>query len=244
MGQITVMSYNVCHYNMDQGETGFPDDIREEKTSNLKEMLMAYSPDIVGIQEDSVYIDRDGSVKSQDALWSPIWRYRPSSSGSNIRAKYACVGASSKAKRFSTGRGYREVILKVDRKMVLVLSVHPTAKVGHSEERYTEYQELFQEIFSLTTWDECIVTGDFNTTEKIDKEHLKSLCNKYTFKMAIGGDYLPWVTTYMGHQGQAKQSFDNILVSPGISFQRVKVLREWFDRLYSDHAPVLAVLEL
>ena len=70
---ISVMSYNICGYNFDLGPKGFPVSIRDEKVSQLKQMLMTYAPDFVGLQEDYKYIDTEGSEQARKAVFSPVW---------------------------------------------------------------------------------------------------------------------------------------------------------------------------
>ena len=238
MNEITVMTYNICHYCFDKRPNGFPADIMDEKVCNLKTMFMEYHPDMIGIQEEYEYIDKDHTQKAAPYLYKPVWSFRSGYKACSVRSKLPVVAGTYKLMQFSTGQYYRRGIFTVDGKKLLFISAHPWGKVGNSDKRKVEYTELFQHIRS-SQWDYCIVTGDFNTTEKIDKENLKSLCEGNNFTMAIG-QYLPWVVTYMGHDGTARQSFDNILVSDRITIKSTKVLREWYDHLYSDHVPVIA----
>lgn len=241
--RIRVMSYNIGHYNMGLSPFGYPPDVMDDKVTNLKEMLMEYGPDIIGLQEDSEYADQAKTKKSSKYLYSPVWRYRPSNGGSNIRAKYAAYAGTGELCKFSSGRNYKKAVLKVNGKRLLMISAHPTAHEGNSEIRKQEYTELFDAVHR-ETWDWCVIAGDFNTLEKADKANLKALCSENSFDMAIGS-YLPWVTTFLGRTAKAKHhSFDNILTSPGVTILTVRVLRDWWDRLYSDHVPVVCTMDL
>jgi endonuclease/exonuclease/phosphatase family metal-dependent hydrolase len=236
------MTYNVGHYNMGLLQVGFPKDIFDEKVSNFKEMLMRYAPDIIGLQEDSVYVNQTKTIKSNSYLYEPIWRHRPSNNGSNIRSKFPAYANTSELVKFSSGRNYKKVILKVFGKRMLVLSAHPTAHEGNSAIRKQEYKELF-ECVNSEIWDYCIITGDFNTLEKIDKANLIAICAENEFSMAIG-TYLPWVDTFLGRTEKSKHhSFDNILCSKNINIKSTRILREWWNRLYSDHVPIIADIE-
>jgi len=238
-----VMSYNVCHYNFDQGNTGFPAAIFNEKVSNLKQMLMEYSPDIMGLQEDIEYCDTAKTKKTLDTLYKDRWT-GVGTGGCTIRCKPSIKRLSQKWVEFSTGRYYRRGMYKVDGKRLLFISAHPTPFSGKENQakRKTEYTELFDYIKSAT-WTYCIVVGDMNTFDPEDKANLKAICAENGFDMAIG-TYLPWVPTCLGHDGKGTMSFDNILVSSNITIQTTKALREWYSRLYSDHVPLIADLIL
>ena len=238
MTELTVMTYNICHFNFDQGGRGFPKEVMNEKVNNLKEMFMEYHPDIIGIQEDAQYIDLDHTIKSPDYLYAPIWTFRSGYKACTIRSKLPYVGGH-KLFYTSDGMGHRKGVFRVDGKRLLFLSCHPIAHVGNSEKRLQAYKEIFETVKSVK-WDWCVITGDFNTTEKVDKENLRKLCDANNFDMLYGGSYLPWINTYPGHKGTSKQSFDNVLISKGITFKSVKVLRNWYDKLYSDHVPIVA----
>ena len=241
--RLTVMSYNVGHYNMGQRPFGYPEDVMNEKVTALKEMLMETGPDLIGLQEDYTWADRGKTLKSSTYLYSPVWRYRPSGSSSNIRAKYAAYSGTGELCQFSTGAYYRKAVLKVNGGRLLMISAHATAHDGNSDKRKTEYAELFEKVRE-EKWSWAVICGDFNTLTKTDKENLTAACRENSFEMAIGS-YLPWIVTFMGRSEQAKKhSFDNILVSPGVTIRTVRARRDWWERLYSDHVPVTAEVEL
>lgn len=243
METITVMSYNICYYCFDQGNHGFPANLLAEKSGNLKEMLMEYSPDLIGLQEDAEYCDKKKTLKSVDYLFKPIWGYNPGSAYTTIRSKLQTVKNSYKLVYLSTGRCYRRTLVYTEgRKKLLFISAHPMYGTANAVQRETEYAELFQHI-RTSQWDYCVVTGDFNSCTDQDKANLKQLCGSNHFGMAIG-DYMPWVATCLGHDGKGKQSLDNILFSSNIRVNKLAVLRDWYSRLYSDHVPVVAELRL
>lgn len=236
---IRIMSYNIGHYNMGLSEGGFPPNIFDEKYTNLKEMLMEIAPDIVCLQEDAHYIDRAKTKKSPDSIFSPVWKHSNGYKLETIKAKYSAVSGSYQLINFSIGQSFRRGIFNVNNKKILVVSAHVIAHVGNSAKRKIQYTEMFDHI-RKENWDYCVVAGDFNTTENVDKKNLKALCEANDFTMAIG-QYLPWVNTFMGRtEGQTKHSFDNILVSKGLTIKSTKVLRDWYGKLYSDHVPVIA----
>lgn len=238
---IRVMTYNVGHYNMGLSEAGIPDDLLAGKLSNLKEMLMEYGPDIIGIQEDSHYIDRAGKMKSPETVFYPAWTFVNGYKGETIKARLPAVSGSYELVNFSGGQHYRKGLFKVGGKKLLFISAHAIAHVGNAAKRKAQYTELFG---AVKDCDCCIMTGDFNTTENADKANLKALCEKNGYSMAIGS-YLPWIDTYFGRAaGATRHSFDNILASSGLAIRTTKVLGDWYDRLYSDHVPVVADIEI
>lgn len=238
-----VMSYNVCHYNFDQGDTGFPAAILNEKVMNLKEMLMETAPDLIGLQEDVQYCDTVQKKPSVDYLFKPVW-IGTGTGRCTLRYKPQYTRTGQKLVQFSTGRVYRRAFFNVDGKRMLFISAHPTPFSGaeNQAKRKAEYTQLFTDIKALK-WTYCVIVGDMNTFDPEDKENLKAICQANGFDMAIG-TYMPWITTCMGHDGTGHMSYDNILYSSNITIQSVKALREWYDRLYSDHVPLIADLQL
>lgn len=239
MNTIRVMTYNVCYYGDDAGTKGMPANILDEKVMNLKTMLMMYGPDFVGLQEDYPYIDAKATTTARDALFKPVWRFTQGTTETTLRAKYGAVSGSYKLRRFSTDRFYRTGIFNYTptKQKILFVSCHLSAYARNENKRKTELKELFTFIAG-ETWDHCIVCGDFNTNTDGDKKTLMETCDKAGFGMAIG-PYLPWNPTCLGHNGKERYSFDNVLVSSGLKIRTVNVLSEWYDRLYSDHVPVM-----
>lgn len=235
---LTLMTYNVCHYNNDRGEHGFPPAIMDEKVSNLKELLMWYAPDLIGLQEDIEYIDRAGTIKTGGYLFAPVWNCI-GTAGVTIRDRIESISTSRKLVEMSTGRFYRRCLYRTAYGNILFINAHPTpySGAGNVAKRLAEYTEIF-DYTRKAKYDICVVCGDLNTEEEADKANLKRLCETNGFAMVIG-TYLPWVKTCFGYDGKSNLSYDNILVK-GATIKRTQVLRDWYPLLYSDHVPVLA----
>ena len=187
--------------------------------------------------------DKNKTLKSVDYLFKPIWQYSPGSSYTTIRSKLLTVKDSYKLIYLSTGRCFRRTLVYTGNgKKLLFISAHPMYGTANVEQRKKEYNELFQHI-KTSQWDYCIVTGDFNSCTDTDKANLKNICSLNQFSMAIG-DYMPWITTCMGHDGKLNESLDNILFSKNVRMNRLIVLRNWYPMLYSDHVPVVSHLDL
>lgn len=243
MSKFTVMSYNICYYNFDIGEKGFPSDIMDKKVSNLKQLFMQYGPDVIGLQEDYIYIDAAHKIKTEEYLFSPIWT-RYGTEGPSICHRIPCTSTVRKMVQFSTGRYYRRCLFKtVSGEKILFITAHPTPHGGADNvaKRLKEYTELFDYI-NTAKFDACIVVGDMNTLESVDKKNLNNICDQNKFTMAIGS-YIPWVPTCLGHDGKSVLSLDNIMIK-GAKFNKIEILSDWYDRLYSDHLPIVAEIEL
>ena len=241
---IRVMTYNVGHYNMGYSTTqGFPPEIQGEKVSQFKQLMMQFRPDLIGIQEESRYLDQAKTEPASSGLYKPAYPFRSGYDACTIRSMYGVEDGSYQKIQFSNGQNFRRGIFRVNGKRVLFISAHPISKTGNNEARKVQYTELFQHA-KQSGCDYSIITGDFNTTDQADKNNLKALCEKNGYEMAIGG-YLPWVNTFIGRtESQRKHSFDNVLVSPGMKIRTTRVLKDWYERLYSDHVPVLCDVEV
>ena len=237
MTRIRVMTYNIGHYNMGRSRHGYPPDVMDEKVAGYKELIMQYAPEIIGVQEDNTYCDQAGKIKAQDYVYKPVYRYRVGGAGSTIKTMFPVVSGTVESGKLDTGASYKRGVWRVEDRRVMVISLHATAHAGNTEKRRRDYANVFA-MAEKEEWDACIICGDFNTREDADKACLAGMCAENGYEMAIG-TYLPWVDTYLGRtEGATRYSFDNVLVSGG-SIRRVQVLRDWWERLYSDHVPVI-----
>lgn len=240
---LRVMSYNIGHYNMGSAEKGYPEDLIEEKSGQLKIMLMETAPDLLGLQEDWTWIDRGDTRRSVKELYRPIFRFTAGTGDYTLRARLAAEAGTHQLVRFSTGRYYRRCTFKLPGKYrLLFVTCHLSAYAAREAERMIELEELFAAVGALQ-YDCCVITGDFNTNTGADREKLREECRGNGFSMAIG-DYLPWIPTCYGRDGRERYSFDNILVSGTGTIRRVAVLGDWYGRLYSDHVPLIADVAL
>lgn len=239
---ITAMTYNIGHYNMGLSKHGYPPELMDSKVAGYKELIMQFAPEIIGVQEDNTYCDQAQTIKAQNYLYKPVYRYRVGGAGSTIKTMFPVISGTAESGKLATGASYKRGVWRVEDRRVMVISVHATAHAGNSQKRKQDYQDTFA-MAAIEDWDTCVICGDFNTLEDADKDNLTELCDAHGFQMAIG-TYLPWVDTFIGRQaGQLRHSFDNVLVSGG-SIKRVQVLRDWWERLYSDHVPVICEIDL
>ena len=245
--ELDIMSYNVGFYHNGSGGPGFPADIYDEKVGNFKQMLMTYGPDIVGLQEDRQYLDEAQTIPASAGLFDPIWNQRNGQERETTRAKFGVM--ESELKYFSDtlgqqyGRTYRRIVYDYYTVRILFISAHPMYGKGddYIGARLAEYQELFTDI-NNSVWDYCIVVGDFNTNSDTDRQNLTNQCSNNGFKMALG-TYMPWIPTWVGPVGNPDpnpEPLDNILISGNMDFVKVQVLNDWYNRLYSDHLPIVA----
>lgn len=243
--KLTVMSYNVAHYNNDT-ETY----ITDEKRFNFKKMISALKPDFIGTQEDEQYIDGSDNTKAAlGYIYRPILPFVAGGTGSLIRSRmnYDTYGTL----QYSNGRPLRYAIYTLNEKKVLVISTHLVA--GTSAEsisaRLIQYTELFQWVngeiqlsgTSCPAWDYCIITGDFNGETATDRTNLRTLASARGFTLANGG-WLGWLETCRDSAGV--YSVDNIIVSPNIVINSVTACKSLYYELYSDHYPLVAELTL
>ena len=251
--KLRIMSYNICCYTNDTHVSGNPVYISDEKLFNLKNMLMNANADILGIQEDQEYIDAysgTGTKPSDEYVFYPIYPYRYGIGGTTIHSKIHPSNTGNVLK-YSNGRSLRYVVFSIDEKKILFICTHPGLTVG---ERSVQYEELFDWIegritlrdygdttdITVPSHTHCVICGDMNSIADEDKTKLVNEATSDNFILGNGG-YLGWVTTLM--RG-TYMSIDNIIVSNNIIINKFEAYNSWYDKLYSDHIPLVADLTL
>ncbi len=250
--ELTVMSYNVANYNNDTSVY-----VDDAQIVNIKKLISAYRPDIVGLQEHRQYLDSGNTKLSHTHLYTPMLPFIKSNTGCCIVSK---INGNADLLYYSTNRAVRIEYFQISNKTLLVVDTHPTANYNNTgvdsadsiATRLTEYTELMQWIhgestlkqygsgnmISVQSWDWCVVTGDFNSITPTDMANLKTLVTARNFTMANGG-WMGWIKTHY-----AGLSLDNILCSQNVIINSVEVPELLAAGLYSDHYPIISHITL
>ena len=257
---IRVMTYNVAHFDNDIN-VYLPDN----KLFNLKKVLGYANADFLLIQEGNKYIDgpeESGTKLTSSYLFAPIY---PAVYGDG-----SCVIASKQnltewgILEYTNGRVLRYGLYEQGSIKLLLVSTHPVwdySGGGDSEEsiaaRKTQYKELFKWVngqislnrFETTTpvyaptHTHCVIGMDANCSLARDKTNLLTEAGSGNF-IAGNGGALGWFYTAYSRGMTEKDSIDCIFVSPNIIINNIEAYGDWFERLYSDHVPVVADLTL
>ena len=252
--RLRVMSYNVANYNHNSAVY-----IPDEKIHNFRSMLNEYNCDFIGTQEDALYID-NSSKSPLDWLYHNMI-YKAGQGGVAIYSNITPLSGGIYKLAGDVTRLLRVAYYTIlgDKKLA-VISCHPVA--GYSDYsadsaeavalRLTEYTSIYNFVKGTGTLvnystniaesfpndvDYIIICGDFNTITSDDKTNLKTV---FSDMPMCNGEWLGWLKT--GYNYSAPN--DNIIVSNNISIRKVKTLNTWYDKLYSDHAPIYAELDL
>lgn len=255
---LTVMSYNVAHYNDDVSSVIIPD----EKIKNIIETISNVNADILCIQEDTAYIDSNQVRTPLDYLYMPQY---PSYTGlfqTTIRSKkYSDVSGTV---TYSNGRWLGYAVFTIGNKKVLVVSTHPIAGTENSSisARNTQYEEMFRWLkgditlrsvrwvdggevvgdpVSVPEFTHIIIGMDGNTLTTSDMTNLSGFASQYKCIMGNGGR-LGWLKT--ARSRFEWYSLDNIIVSDNIIINSFESMTEKYSDLYSDHVPLVAKLTL
>lgn len=232
--QINVLSYNVgCYSNGNTKDKGISDNIFDEKVFNIKKFIMSVNADVMGLQEDTSYIDKAQTKDAHNWLYKPIYPNKSTLGGVSVYSKRELIASGSRP--VGNGRCMAWFKNSIDNKILLFISIHPS--VDTSEHRSEELLSLFTWI-SGQEYDWCVISGDFNTIEPTDRITLKQLCATYGFTMA-NGEYLGWLKTT-----PTPLSIDNILVSSNCIINSVVVHSSKYEELHSDHYPISANITL
>ena len=242
--RIKVMSYNVANFNNDTA-TYIPDD----KLFNLKRMLYHANADIVCCQEDRGYIDSGNSKESTKYVFYPTYPYKYGDGGVTIHSHKQ--GVSGNLLKYTTGRTLRYMTYSIGTKTLLMVSTHPGLTETNRAQEYSELFSWLNGVISLATYSgdlptyapahtHAIVCGDMNSITATDKSNLESDAAIYNYVLGNGGS-IGWFVTNMA---STYMSIDNIIVSNNVIINSIEAYNDWYNRLYSDHVPVVADLTL
>ena len=256
---VTVMSYNVAHYNNDESGVIIPDG----KIHNIIKGISEINADFVCVQEDSEYIDSNNVRKAGEYLYYPQYPNSIAKSQCTVKSKKSADNNTSGTVVYSNGRWLSYGVFTIGTKKLLVCSTHPVANYNDtgtdSEDsiaaRLTQYTELFKWIAGTIDLDDSVsgsavhvpththvVIGmDANTLTASDRTNLAGLASDYNCVMGNGGR-IGWVKT--ARNRFEWYSLDNIIVSENIIINSFESMTEKYSDMYSDHVPVVAELTL
>ena len=231
--KLTVMTYNIGRFSYGVSPYYLSEDYAE-KLANYKRFFSEKQCDIVGLQEQNVYLDgaTSGSVLANSAIFNYLYPYNMDSDNwTCIKSKFPLKNKGS-GSFTASNRTYVYATTKVDGKDIFLMCVHTTPNEGETEEakRIAEVQE----IISIVSGKEYfIVFGDFNALSTSLYDYFLNA----GFHIANGG-YLPFEVTYPHSEGY---SLDNIVTSSNIIVD-FSAAQDVYDDLSSDHIPFIANL--
>lgn len=251
---LSVLSYNVANYNNDSNT--FIDD---EHIFEFIKTLYDCNADILTIQEDREYIDEENTKNTTEYLYYPSYPNRIGTGANTIRSKFPT--SNSGTLTFSNGRILRYTVYSNGSYNLLICSTHMVWSYNNTDPdsadsisaRNIQYSELFNWVNGnialadynsgiLTyapTHTHCIIGVDANSAYDIDKTNLTSAATNAGFIMGNGGR-IGWFKTEI----PLNVSIDNIIVSNNIIINSIEAFSNLYNRLYSDHIPILAKLTL
>lgn len=229
-------SYGIAPYYLDNDYA--------EKLANYKHFFSSNACDLLGLQEQSNYLDGvdSGSVVTNTELFAYLYPYNEDYDKQTcIKSKYPLTQKGTG--NFSTGKPYTYATLNIGNKTIYLLDVHLTP--GQDATAETKRQTEISEILTLLTGRTYfIMFGDFNAQST-------TLFYSFTsagYKIANGG-YLPFEWTYSyniaDYSAQTPSDqiryMDNVVTSANIVIDYAYRINTYAD-LSSDHLPIIAQL--
>lgn len=249
--KVKIMSYNVAHYTMDNPYQ----DIPNAKIRNFINMLNEYDPDIICVQEDANYLDQNNTLESMDYLYYPQYPETVGTDECSIKSKAAPTEA--RRLQYSDGRKLTYCLFSIDSNILMVISTHPIGGTTQAsiDARAIEYQELFDWIAGNITLEDidtsemvysppithCIIGADMNSLENDDWTNILSIFGG-SYTLGNNGRYGLLRTCRNVPSGWF--SIDNIIISNNVIFNKMYSLSKDWEKLYSDHVPLLAEVTL
>lgn len=266
---IRVMQYNIGKFRWGYvnglEKYGLTEEQYKEKLLNYKRFFAKYQPDVLGLQECVLYMDKAQTHETKEVLFNPIYRYVASNNYYNDKLVESEICANLSAidgQRYSiqdlTGTvktWFKLVTIQLGGKRIRVAS-GALSSSGTPQQRAEQLEYLITN--KLENFDYAIILSDLNsgyrqdeeTGELIDIGSLSTVLNKaaeYGFKAAQGmNEYWGATVTYVHHEGVDVENYysclDNILVKGDIKIKNFEVLTNEYENLASDHIPVIADL--
>lgn len=238
--RLKAMTFNLGKYSYGLNPSGIPSDVFDEKFLNYKRFFASNNVDICGVQENSVYVDTNETVRSDtDLLQYPY--------PNTVRVpNNVCLLSKYRLKNTGTGqfvasnRWYAYGTMTIDGKDIFLIDVHLQSGSSETAKRQAEMEELKAIVASHKYF---IIFGDFNVADRTEFANFSGM-NK------ANGGYTGWYWTYSfdsndyaryeDPQGEIR-FFDNIITSENIKIENAYAVN-MYDKLTSDHIPFVADL--
>lgn len=239
--KLKVMSYNIGRFSYGVSPYYLSENY-EEKLANYRAFFSEQMADIIGLQECNTYLDTDaatgGNASVNSNIFDYLYPYHHDLNGFTcLKSKYQ-IQDTGTGTLTAGGRQYVYGYITLSGKTIFVMSVHLTPNAGEELEA-KRTQERAQVISILAQHEYAICFGDFNAQAGTDFSDFTNA----GYKISNGG-YLPIVNTYGGRTVFAeKLPMDNIVVTPNIIIDNSERLMV-FDKLSSDHVPIVAYLTI
>lgn len=267
---LRVMTWNIGHFSAGHNSSSSITAAElQTKLGIYKKMLRDASPDIIGLQEYSQFVDAGGTA---DAATSIFDNYGYTADGitnnmvhNRVFSRFALANHSNVryTEAFVPGAHYMMMEFELAGKTVKFINTHLDSSGAYTNGAYKDKrpEQIVQLGEAVADFDYVIITGDFNPGHKyadnryVDRygEYLMSdefdFFNPYNLGMAshgMIGDVMTWPTEIYGEQATyptLTYACDNILVRGFKISNVVAVTAPPFDEL-SDHAALFCDLTL
>ncbi len=243
--KLKVMTYNIGRYSYGVSPYYLNTDY-DTKVANYKKFFAEQKCDVIGIQENNIYLDAlsSGSVTA-NSLYSYLYPwFADEGNGVSLKSKFPMYNQGTGTFTASS-RTYVYGTLDVNGREIFIMSVHLTPNAGESQDTLRAQERA--EILSIVADKEYfIVFGDYNAQSTSDyDDFVNAGCH-----IANGG-YLPfeWTYSYTPEDFSAEtpsaniRYLDNIVTSKNIIIDFSERLNVYAD-LSSDHIPFVAHLTI
>lgn len=266
---IRVMQYNVGKFRWGYvnglEEYGLTEAQYKEKLLNYKKLFGKYHPDILGLQECVMYMDKAQTHNTKNVLLDGVFSYvSPDSFYGTVQleTEICGCGAISDIDRLSVRdendsyrTWFRLATLNVGTRKIRIASGALTS-AATPQQRAEQLAYLIEN--DLKNYEYAIITSDLNSGYRYDETSGELIDNNSlsaVLASAANYDFFPcqamdayWgaTVTYVHHAGvnpgNIYSCIDNILCKGNIKIRNFEVLTDEYNNLASDHIPVIADL--
>ena len=248
---IRVMQYNIGKYRwgyQDINQHGLTEAQYVEKLANYKKFFGKYQPDIVGLQEYVVTMDKAQTHNAYDNLFGPLFNLASASKTDTHETRIfgCCDGDLMRFQNFTgDGRTVSWTVgeIYVDGKTIAV-ATGPLTPYDNSGDYYDARAEQISAVIqALAAYEYAILIFDSNIKTESELEDFKLIASNAGYTIG-NGDYWGIIDTYVSHPGVIYPfiAIDTVWVKGDIKIRNFEALTDEYDALSSDHIPVIADL--
>lgn len=248
---IRVMQYNIGKYRWgysDISQWGLTEEQYIEKLANYKKFFGKYQPDILGLQEYVVTMDKAETHNAYDNLFGALFNMSSAAKTDTHQTRiFGCCDADMMHFQDFAGDG-RSVSWTVGEAYIngktVAIATGPLTPYDGSGDYYDARRgQINAVIDALSGYDYAILMFDSNLKTAAELAEFKQIADSAGYIVG-NGDYWGTIDTYVSHPGVTYPfvAIDTIWIKGNIKLRNFEALTDEYEALSSDHIPVIADL--
>lgn len=238
---LRIMQYNAGRWNHGQ-DGGYSGNTPGLYASNIRQYLHKYHPDIIGIQENRDYMDSANNYNVNTTFFDPILPYKSYTEHDMIVYSATPIYEGQHTYLHTTGdyparMVYGKCILAGQLFYMATAVTNVMSNIDEKLRAITKMCNLLEDV------NNAIVCIDTNVNSELEMIEYRAymISRGYT---SANWAYSVDADTYNPNSSQAYKKIDNIFVKGNVKIRNVIVPTEEYDKLLSDHIPLIADIQI